>query len=364
MTPESAENLPELTMRQEQILALIIRAYTEHPEPVSSKYLAENCDLNVSSATIRNEMAVLDELGYITAPHTSAGRVPTTQGFRYFVKRLSVQGELSKAEQEHIASKFKSVPMETEQWMRMAAKVLARTAHTASLVTPPISEINRFKHVELISLQGRLVLMVLVLQSGEVHQRMLNLAEPIPQEQLSEVAERINRLCMGLTANEVRLKGVQLPLLDREITDLSADIIEQANYHPVRIIYRDGLSGIIGSFTDNEGAEQALRVLEERAFLNTILNELFDPQNGDSNVRVLIGGEGRYEALSHLSLVLGSYGIPGRMSGAMGVLGPTHLNYGRAIHTVRYVSSLMTNMMAQLYGQPLDEFEEKETPDT
>ncbi|RMG87298.1 MAG: hypothetical protein D6712_05870, partial [Chloroflexi bacterium] len=188
--------------------------------------------------------------------------------------------------------------------------------------------------------------------------------EPIPQEQLSEVAERINRLCMGLTANEVRLKGVQLPLLDREITDLSADIIEQTNYHPVRIIYRDGLSGIIGSFTDNEGAEQALRVLEERAFLNTILNEFFDPQEGESNVRVLIGGEGRYEELSHLSLVLGSYGIPGRMSGTMGVLGPTHLNYGRAIHTVRYVSSLMTNMMTQLYGQSLDEFEEKETPDT
>jgi heat-inducible transcriptional repressor len=342
--------LPDLTRRQEEILSLIIQSYTTTPEPISSKHLVESFNLGVSSATIRNEMAVLEDKGYIGAPHTSAGRVPTERGYRYFVRRLLKTGELSSVEQTRITEKLQESPLATEQWMRLAATVLARTVQSAALVTPPVSEISRFKHLELISIQGRLVLMVLVLRSGNVYQQMLNLAESLSQIALSEAAQRINDLCLNLTANEVRMKGVQLQLLEREVLELAADLMDGADTHQVSFVYRDGLSAIINNFQGGDGAQQAVRVFEERAVLNAILSEVMTHQ--DQDVRVFIAGEGRWEELNHLSMVLSRYGIPGQVSGALGVVGPTHINYGRAISTVRYVSNLMTEMLVKLFEEP------------
>lgn len=340
-------NLPELTRRQEEILSLIIRTFTNSPEPVSSKYLAENFQLDVSSATIRNEMAVLEELGYLYAPHTSAGRVPTEAGYRYFVKRLITPNDLTAAEETRIAEKLNKTPLATEQWLHLVATMLARTVQTAALVTPPVAETSRFKHLELISIQGRLVLMVLVTQQGTVHQQMLTLAEAVPQPRLSEAAERINALCQNLGANELRVKSVQLQLLEREVADLIADLMEKADSNHARLVYRDGLSEMIGNFQHNQGAQQAIRVFEENAFLNMILNDVLTPIL--NSVQVVIGGNGRWEELSHLTMVLSRYGIPGQASGAVGVLGPTHLNYGRAISAVTYVSTLMTEMLTNMY---------------
>jgi heat-inducible transcriptional repressor len=332
--------LPELTRRQEEILSLIVRAYTHSTEPVSSKYLVEVFNLGISTATVRNEMSVLEELGYITAPHTSAGRVPTENGYRYFVKRLISHTDLTAAEQTRIAERMQSMPLAaTEQWMALAATLLARTVQSAALVTAPIAETSRFKHLELISIQGRLVLMVLVLHGGAVHQQMLTLADSVPQETLSEVATRINTVCGGLGANDVRIKSVQLNLLEREIAELVADLIDKADSNQVRLVYRDGLSEVIGAFPSHEGAQQMVRVFEERAVLNSILNEIASPLV--NNVQVVIAGNRRWEELSHLSLVLSRYGIPGQASGTVGVLGPTHINYGRAISSVRYISGLM-----------------------
>lgn len=352
--------LPELTRRQEEILSHIIRSYTNNPEPVSSKSLVENAALNVSSATIRNEMAVLEELGYVIAPHTSAGRVPTENGYRYFVKRLINNGELPPAEQTHIAETFQDTPLATEQWMRRAALILARTVNSAALVTPPIAETNRFKHLEVISIQGRLVLIVLVLHGGAVQQQMHNLSEPIPQTQLSEVASRINALFMDLSANQARMKSIQLQMLDREIADVIADLMEKSDNNPLRFIYREGLSEVMGSFQSSAGAQQAVRVFEERPVLNMILSELSPTIN---RVEVVIGGEGRWSELNHLSMVFSRYGIPGQISGALGVLGPVYINYGRAISTVRYVSELMTDALEHIYAKDKTEDDSSDTED-
>ncbi|NOK85874.1 MAG: hypothetical protein GFH27_549375n52 [Chloroflexi bacterium AL-W] len=343
-----AAALPELTPRQEKILSFIVRSYTHLPEPVSSKQIYEGSDLNVSSATIRNEMAVLEELNYIIAPHTSAGRIPTEYGYRYFVSRLLSNSTLTDSEKKSITVKFHALPMATEQWMRAAANILARTAQTAALVTAPIAETTRFKHIELVSVQGRLVLMVLILHGGIVQQRMLNLADPVPQARLSEAAKHINAVCTDLYVHQIRIKSIQLGLLEREVAELAAEVMEQSDISPSRTIYRDGLSDIISAFQDGEGAQQVVRVFEERAFLDIILSELVDTLSDD--VKVIVGGDGRWEELSQLSMVLSRYGIPGQMTGTIGLLGPTHINYGRAISTVRYVSTLMTAMLTELYS--------------
>lgn len=351
--------LPNLTNRQEDILTCIVQAYSEKPEPVGSRYLAANYDLNISSATVRNEMAHLEEMGYIVAPHTSAGRVPTAAGFRYFVRRLLQTRSLTLGEQSHISERVGTLQAGMEQWMRRTATLLARSVQTASIVTPPISQTNSFKHVELISIQGRLALMVLVLNSGSVHQRMLTLAEPVPQVKLGEAAKRVNEACADLGAQQVRLRSINLPMLEREVAELSAELIENADNNRARFIYRDGLSQIMDSFADEEGAQQAIRILEEHTVLNALVNELLDrlpPPDGDPvDVQVVIAGDGRYENLSRLSMVLSRYGDPEKMSGAVGVLGPTHINYGRAISTVRYVSNLMTNVLATLYQDGVED---------
>src|SRR5260221_14630005 len=174
-----AVETPQLTERQERILALVVREYTTTPEPVSSKYLAEKFLTNLSSATIRNDLAVLEELGYVVSPHTSAGRVPTEAGYRYFVKRLLDDGELPPEEQQTIAHEFSLIPINVEQWMQLAVSTLARASHGAALVTAPRALSSQFKHIELISTQGRLVLMVLVLYGGAVRPQTASLARTL-----------------------------------------------------------------------------------------------------------------------------------------------------------------------------------------
>lgn len=348
--PSDDSQAPDLTHRQEEILALIIRAYSQSPEPVSSKVLVEQDGLSVSSATIRNEMARLEELGLIAQPHTSAGRIPTEAGYRYFVKHLLGDKALTTAEEARITEKLQTQPLATEQWMSQAATLLARTVQSAAVVTPLVAETSRFKHVELIAIQGRLVLMVLVLQQGSVHQQMLTLAEAVPQAGLSEAAARINGMCLDLSANDLRVRGVQLPLLEREIAELAADVIDHADSSRVRLVYRDGLSDVIGTFAHTEGAQQIVRVVEERALLNMILAELLSPFVND--VQVLIAGNGRWEELNQLSLVFSRYGIAGQSTGAVGVVGPTNMNYRRAISAVSYVSNVMSSMLAAAFDSP------------
>lgn len=345
---DNHELLPQLTTRQEEILSYIVRAYTDKPEPISSNFLVNDYDLSISSATVRNEMARLEEMGYIAAPHTSAGRIPTALGYRYVVRRVMRESSLTKAEEQYIETKFNELPTILEHWMRQAATMLARTSQTASIVTPPIAETSRYKHLELISIQGRLALVVLVLQGGSVHQRMFNLAEPVPQSQLSEAAQHINAVYKGMNANQIRMKSHTLNDLERDVAEIVANLIDLTTSNQTHIIYRDGLSEIINAFPDGEGAQQAVRVYEERAFIDIIFTEILHPILSDDDVQVVIAGNG-HEEINRLSLVLSHYGIPGKLRGALGVMGPTNLNYGRAISTVRYISSMMTDMLGDLY---------------
>jgi heat-inducible transcriptional repressor len=235
--------------------------------------------------------------------------------------------------------------------MRQAATVLARTSNSASLVTQPVVETSRFKHLELISIQGRLALMVLVLHGGAVHQRMLTLADSVSQSVLSESADHINLICNNLNANQIRTRSRQFNELEREIIEIAADLIDRSASSLTRTVYREGLSEIINAFPDSEGAQQAVRLFEERAFLDVILNDILQPFFEDErDIQVIIAGNGR-EELNQLSLVLSRYGVPGKMNGTLGIIGPMNLNYGRAISAVRKVSGLMTGMLVDLYDE-------------
>ena len=346
---QDATELPHLTERQERILALIVREYVSRPDPVSSKHLADT-ELNVSSATIRNEMAVLEELGFVSSPHTSAGRVPTEAGYRYFVKRLLNEVELSSDEQTQITDQFRTTTSDLQNWMRLAVATLSRTSHTAALVTTPrASRLSQFKHVELIITQGRLALMVLVLYGGQVRQQMLTLADALPQETLSAAAARLNGLCDLLDADQIRAKGRNFDTpLEREVIELIADTMRAADDSHHAIVYQDGLREMLPEFSGQAAAQQALHVLEEQSLIGAIFNDALGADVG--GVQVVIGGEGRWAEVRHLSLVLARYGAGDQSSGLLGVIGPTRMRYGRAIASVRFVAGLMSGLLLDVYS--------------
>jgi heat-inducible transcriptional repressor len=342
--------MSDLTPRQQAILGLVIREYVASTHPISSKMLLEHYNLGVSSATVRNEMACLEELGYLTHPHTSAGRVPTDAGYRFFVERLLGDVSLPPAERRMIMHQFHQARLDLGQWMRLAATTLTQTAQNASLVTAPQAQQSRFKHLELISTQGKLVLLILVLQSGNVEQQMLDLAEPLTQPELSQSADLINQVCAGLGAAEIRARVRNLPIFEAEIVDLILDIIERCDRRVTGEVYRDGLTEMLSQpeFVSAESSHGALRLLEERSFLDHFLTETLSPNVG--GVQVIIGGEGRWEELSNCSMVLARYGVSGFATGALGVLGPTRMPYGRAISAVRLVAELMSDLVYEMYS--------------
>jgi len=340
----------ELTTRQRTILGLVIREYVATAIPVSSKSITEQYGLRVSSATVRNEMAYLEELGYLTHPHTSAGRVPTEKGYRYFVQQLMGEIELPLAEQRMIRHQFYQVSLDLEQWMRLAAAVLARTARTAAVVISPRPSHCRFKHVELISTHGPLVLLILVLEKGPVKQQMLTLTEVRSQENLSRVSNWLNDAFRGLTADEIDTEAMTLPAFEQEVGHIVAQILRGIDQRGGEV-YHDGLLNVVDQpeFTASESFQQVLHVLEERALLEAILSDVLSlTSNG---VQVFIGGEGHWDELSECSLVLARYGVNGEATGALGVLGPTRMSYERAVSAVRYVSRLLSDLLFELYGR-------------
>jgi heat-inducible transcriptional repressor len=337
-----------LTGRQEQILGLMVRSYVETGQPVASKTLVDRFRLDVSSATVRNELAILDELGFLHQLHTSAGRVPTEHGYRYFVRRLLGEFELPVRERETIRHQFHQARLDLEQWMRLAARVLAHTSQGASVVTAPRPRPNRFKHVELISTQGRLVLLILVLYGGDVKQQMLTLAEPLEQERLSVAAERLNKLFDDRTGDEIHARLSQLDglELEGEVTRLLIDMLRLADTRNISDFYRDGLVNLL----EDESTRPAVRVLEERTLLADVLTQAVDPDS--SGVQVIIGSEGGWEELKDCAIIVSRYGVTEELSGQLAVLGPTRMPYGRNISAVRYVADIMSSFVIDYFTDP------------
>ena len=338
-----------LTERQKLILALVIRDYIETAQPVGSLRVVENFGLEISSATVRNEMVTLTELGYLRQPHTSAGRVPTEDGYRYFVRQLMGHSDLPSTTKRTIVHQFYQAGLDVDRWMRLAASVLAHQAQAASLITAPRPERAFFKHLELINTHGRQVLMVLVLSGGEVSQQMLSLAEPVPQERLSMVAQSINLLCANLDAEAITTCSNQAGALEQDIFKLVIDEMRRFNHSGTGELYRDGLTQVLAEpeFGEIDLARRALHFLEERTMLEDLLSRtvLTSEMGG---VQVLIGGEGAWEELKECSIVLARYGVPGRASGALGILGPMRMPYGRTISTVRFVAGVLSNLVEDM----------------
>jgi heat-inducible transcriptional repressor len=341
--------MPDLNDRQRLVLALIIHEYTDTAQPIGSQHLVERYALDISPATVRNVMVDLTEAGYLRQPHTSAGRIPTEEGYRFFVRQLMGHTELPANTRNTISHQFYQAGPDVGRWMRLAASVLAHQSSAASLVTAPRPEQARFKHLSLISTRGRQVLMVMVWSGGEVRQQMLTLAEPVSQEQLTLAANHLNQICQGLDAEGIAALSGNLDALEQDVLRLIRDDLEPMNRWSSGEVYRDGLTNVLAEpeFAESESARKALRVFEERSLLDDLLSRTVLKSAVDE-VQVLIGGEGTWEELRDCSMVLARYGAPGLITGALGVLGPTRMAYGKTVSTVRFVSGLLSDLVVDM----------------
>jgi len=338
--------MPALTERQKPLLLLIIRDYIESAQPVGSKRLAEHYRINLSSATIRNEMSALTEMGYLRQPHTSAGRVPTEEGYRYFVGQMMNQAVLPESVQATISHQFHQSQLDVDQWMTLAASILAHQSQGVSVVTAPHADKAKYKHVELISTQGRQVLMVLVMVGGEVNQQILTLAESVSQERLSQSASRLNGLLAGLAVDAIAALPARSDALDQDILTLIVQAMRRTADRASGEIYTDGLSNVLSEpeFAESDEARRALRLFEK----SSTLQDLLVRRTTNSNIgglQVLIGGEGEWEELRQCSIVLARYGVPGLATGTLGVLGPMRMAYAKTIPTVRFVAGLLSDLV-------------------
>lgn len=337
-----------LSERQQRILSLVIQEYIRLATPVSSKALLIHYGLGVSSATIRNDMATLEEAGYLMHPHTSAGRVPTEAGYRYFVEKLMEQVELPSEEQRMISHQFHQARLELDQWLRLSAAVLAHTSRNASLVTAPKSTFCNLKHIELILIRDNIALLILVLQGGMLKQQILNFDTSVEQDELTSLARQLTALWSGLDTNNIVLTLPTVSGHAAMVGDVVVETMERIDARRSSDVYRDGLLNILNhpEFKEREGIQQIIRALEERQLVDQLVGEAL----GQGGVQIIIGGKGKWEEFSEVSIVLARYGVEDKVTGAMGVLGPLRMPYSRTVSVVRYMSQLMSNLISDLYG--------------
>ncbi|MCD6577391.1 MAG: heat-inducible transcription repressor HrcA [Anaerolineaceae bacterium] len=340
--------MKSLTTRQKRILSLIVHEHIASAEPVGSKSLVQKYGMGLSSATVRNEMAALTEEGLLRQPYTSAGRIPTEEGYRYFVRQLMNETYLPSAMRATINHQFSQMSNDIQQWMRLAASVLANQTNSASLITAPQASQVQFKHLELIATHGRQILVILVLEGGQIRQNILSLDEPVSQDELSVISRKFSHLLAERYT--VQISDLQKPLTANENQILAwiEDEMTRSDNQLTGDIVLDGLTNVLSKpeFADSEEARRSLRLLEERSLLQDLLSQTILPDT-IGGVQVLIGGEGTWDDLRQWSVILSKYGSPNMATGTIGVLGPMRMPYGQSISLVRFLSGLLSDLVIQ-----------------
>lgn len=345
-----------LDHRAQAILRAVIEEYVATAAPVSSLTLVERYRLGVSSATVRNVLAELESAGLLSHPHTSAGRVPTDAGYRFYVETIMDATPLPPVEQLMIRHQFGQVEYASEQWFRLAATTLAAMTRAAGLATPAKPRAAQVRRVDLVSIQDRLASLIVVLREGTIKQLLVALPESVDQEVLGRVADLLNETLVDLTADQIERRlgrfeaNEPLAALARRFAERVVGLLREYDAAVIEELFSDGLLNVMAApeFAESAKLRRVFSVLENRAYLAELLPIV--AAAGPGQVRVFIGRENPPAEMADVSLVLAPYGRPGQATGIVGVLGPTRMAYPQAIGTVRFVSGLMNELVEHLYA--------------
>jgi heat-inducible transcriptional repressor len=338
-----------LDSRKQQILKAVVADYTRTGVPVGSQSLALHL-ATWSSATIRNELAMLSEVGYLIQPHTSAGRVPSDLGYRYYVDFLMEEEDLPATVRRQMEPLLAGLPSSVEGILEMAATALALVTDAVSLVTAPRSLGARVKHLDLVSLEAGHALLVLVLEGNIVRQHTMQVSKEADQVALSALAADLNDLLAGLDASAItalvadagstELRGEMLRAIVRFMTSVDAQ--------QDTLVIHDGVRNLLHQpeFGDVELLQQVIAVVEEQRLLAALIAQV----ELDAGVQIMIGRENNVAELSRCSLVLTTYRAGADRRGTIGVLGPTRMPYGQVAPRVRFVAQRAGRALERVLG--------------
>jgi heat-inducible transcriptional repressor len=341
-----------LSQRGGTILRSIVEQYINRALPVPSQNLVNDRDLAVSSATIRNEMILLEQEGYIIRPHPSAGSVPSDKGYRFYVETLQ-EAPLPSTQQLRISHLFHQVESELEEWLSLAATLTSQLVQNMAVVAVPKPANCRLKHLEVVALQDTLALVVVVLHGARLRQQLMTFDRVVPQPELSTLANHLNTIYGSLTRRQIMDTKTELSVTEQQVDDCLLRMIEAEDEQEQEKAYLDGLH-----FTLNQPefrlTPQVL-ALTELVDCRRLLVAITPGEMNDRRVQVIIGKENRAEAIQNCSVVITRYGLPEEAEGIIGVIGPTRMPYARTISAVSYLAAVLSHLMAELYGiKPLD----------
>lgn len=337
-----------LDERKQDILRTVIRAYIDTAEPVGSEVLAQRSKLKVSPATIRSEMAALEAMGYLSQPHPSAGRIPTDRGYRVYVDTLLEDKELSTNERTRLRRQLVNALEERDRLPEEVARTLATVSHYASLVAQSHPDRLVFKHLHLVPMETTRVMAVIVTNAGVLRGRMVDLREPVNAEELDQLSRAVSTRLEGYELGDIT-DAVLTRVLDeaawqqRVVRQLTEWLLHQM-LAASRQVHIDGTLNILTQpeFRDARAARSVLGALEREEVLSNLLQS-----SADRPVWITIGNEHGIEDLRGCSVVAAAYRVGGRDVGTLGIVGPTRMQYARAISLVRYLAASLSDVLTE-----------------
>ena len=328
--------------RKAAILRAVVEEYIETAQPVGSGHVADRPDVAVSSATVRNELAALERDGFLVQPHTSAGRVPTDKGYRFFVDHLTQPGPLGPAERQQVRDFFARAHGELEQMLHDTSRLLSELTSYAAVVVSPPAEGATIRSVQLVGLAPKIGLLVTVLSNGAVVKHTLDLAEEVGDERLGAATAHLGAHLVGATfagvgrppaTGDAALDGV----VEQAVTALSSPTGDEPDQ-----VYVGGAARMAAAFDAVETVRSVLDTLEQQYVVVTLLRDVVD-----RGLSVAIGHEHGLQPLAECAVVVAPYGHAADRAGTIGILGPTRMNYPQALAAV--------TMVSQRLGRRLDE---------
>lgn len=336
--------------RKIKILEAIIHDYIKTGEPVGSRTISKKYDLGVSSATIRNEMADLEDLGYIVQPHTSAGRIPSDQGYRLYVDQLMQCPTITADYASTIGKMLQKNIDKIDELMQESANLLSILTNYTTLVTAPSIHQTKLKHLQLVPVDDKTAALVIVTDTNIVRHHIIRTPLVIPYELFPVLTEILNLHLQGLTLNDINVSLINsLKVSMKEYEDIVGGIIEALmqtmKEDKIPDIFTSGVMNMLKfpEFNDIVRARPVFETLEQKALLAKLLE-----QTSSNGIQITIGGENGIEQIKDCSIITTNYKIGDYTVGAIGIIGPTRMNYAQAVSVLQYLSSHINMLLAQI----------------
>ncbi|MBQ6600719.1 MAG: heat-inducible transcription repressor HrcA [Clostridia bacterium] len=338
----------ELGKRKEMILSAIVEQYIKSGEPIGSKFLMDALPISVSSATIRNEMSELHEMGLLEQPHTSAGRIPSQAGYRYYVDNLMNVGELSENERELIKNELERSMGSPDKLLEKAGEMLAKLTGCAAIATTPTDEGAVIKHIEIMPVGTRIAMIVMMTSSGIIKNGICKVETELTKDMVQCFYDIVNECFIGRPVSDVGTVMIQTLVASLGSNALAmsplfvvlADIANQALQAEIRL---EGEQNLLHHREFGNNAFEMMQFFDEKDKLERALSSSKNP------LEVIIGKENMYRQLENSSMIISRYSIKGHDGGVIGIIGPTRLNYAKLIPSIEYLTDLVSKMLTDTF---------------